>query len=482
MSLIIKAYAEGWVTINGVHVYISNLGKIKKGPAKFIGSTLDDLKGSNKSTADKKAELQKKYSKKSEGKTSTGSSAYDRSLTDDLMGSVHRDMNHYKMWKEEPPQKQAQKTTDEVKAESMRKHGDKLAEKKKSSEIKSKGDSKESSNESKLSSEEKHRIDEGLKKGKSALEKGITRGRNPSSEPKKGEPKTKEESPKTKAETKTPVTKKEGVETFKVDGVEYQFKINSKGEGVITKDNGTTLVGFNSSYKSVNDAIKSVKSTNESVARSNAAEQIAAKTGGVALYTGKVIMPGSVKQAGVDKDGFVQYTATDHTGKTIKLDSSDMGAVMVAGIDMRNAKAMNNLSKNISKSSSPASSNTGNATFDRVIAESHGDNFGGGASSKSTGSTGKPKTMADYYRSLKRGYTIGNSGRGKTPATQNSAKSSNPATVSKGNPSLGVTHYDGFGKGSRNEYKAIYPDGTSKRISAKQAKQMFPDDPFFKKK
>ena len=76
MSLIIKARAEGWVTINGVHVYISNLGKIKKGPAKFIGSTIDDLKG-QKMSADKKAELQKKYGKKTSEKPSERKSKDD---------------------------------------------------------------------------------------------------------------------------------------------------------------------------------------------------------------------------------------------------------------------------------------------------------------------------------------------------------------------------------------------------------------------
>lgn len=49
-----------------------------------------------------------------------------------------------------------------------------------------------------------------------------------------------------------------------------------------------------------------------------------------------------------------------------------------------------------------------------------------------------------------------------------------PAPSAK--PGLQVTHYDGP-KGSRNEYRLVNPDGTSKKISASQAKEMFPDDP-----
>ena len=69
MFLFIKAYAEGWVTINGNHVYIGAKGTITKGPAKLIGSTIDSLKGT-KMTAKKKAELQKKYAEKSKSKSS----------------------------------------------------------------------------------------------------------------------------------------------------------------------------------------------------------------------------------------------------------------------------------------------------------------------------------------------------------------------------------------------------------------------------
>lgn len=57
---------SGWVTINGVHVFIDNSGKISKGPAKFIGSTVNDLPSSGKSAADRKAELKAKYGSKSE--------------------------------------------------------------------------------------------------------------------------------------------------------------------------------------------------------------------------------------------------------------------------------------------------------------------------------------------------------------------------------------------------------------------------------
>ena len=53
----------------------------------------------------------------------------------------------------------------------------------------------------------------------------------------------------------------------------------------------------------------------------------------ITLYTGKTIMPGSVKRAGINKDRSVQYTAKDANGKTIKLDGRDMGALLVGGID-----------------------------------------------------------------------------------------------------------------------------------------------------
>ena len=70
-----KGSAGGnWVTINGVHVLIGANGKIAKGPAKFIGSTLNDLPGSSvKSVAERKADLQKKKSAStsSTSKTST---------------------------------------------------------------------------------------------------------------------------------------------------------------------------------------------------------------------------------------------------------------------------------------------------------------------------------------------------------------------------------------------------------------------------
>lgn len=52
-----------WVTLNGVHVLIGANGKIIKGPAKFIGSTVEDLQ-KQKMTNDKKEELKAKYGDK----------------------------------------------------------------------------------------------------------------------------------------------------------------------------------------------------------------------------------------------------------------------------------------------------------------------------------------------------------------------------------------------------------------------------------
>lgn len=56
------AKQSGWVTINGVHVFIDGKsGKITQGPAKFIGSTLNDLPSNKSSQADLKARLQAKH-------------------------------------------------------------------------------------------------------------------------------------------------------------------------------------------------------------------------------------------------------------------------------------------------------------------------------------------------------------------------------------------------------------------------------------
>lgn len=60
---------SGWVTLNGVHVLIGANGKITKGPAKFIGSSIEDLQ-KQKMSNDKKEELKAKYGDKTkkEGK------------------------------------------------------------------------------------------------------------------------------------------------------------------------------------------------------------------------------------------------------------------------------------------------------------------------------------------------------------------------------------------------------------------------------
>ena len=51
---LMKAYAitgaGNWVTINGTHVLIGGNGKIIKGPAKFIGSTVEEMKSASKSS------------------------------------------------------------------------------------------------------------------------------------------------------------------------------------------------------------------------------------------------------------------------------------------------------------------------------------------------------------------------------------------------------------------------------------------------
>lgn len=82
------AKESGWVTINGVHVFIDNSGKISKGPAKFIGSTVNDLPSSGKSAADRKAELKAKYGdNKSGDKTKSSSDSNADPRSEETMGS-----------------------------------------------------------------------------------------------------------------------------------------------------------------------------------------------------------------------------------------------------------------------------------------------------------------------------------------------------------------------------------------------------------
>lgn len=82
----------GWVTINGNHVYIGAKGTITKGPAKLVGSTVDDLKG-QKMTANKKAELQKKYSKKTDSKSSGTTKPETKSSTSKSTGSSEKNQS-----------------------------------------------------------------------------------------------------------------------------------------------------------------------------------------------------------------------------------------------------------------------------------------------------------------------------------------------------------------------------------------------------
>ena len=58
-----------WVTINGAHVLIGANGKIAKGPAKYIGSTLADLGG--KSSTSKSKSTKKTTPKKTTPKKET---------------------------------------------------------------------------------------------------------------------------------------------------------------------------------------------------------------------------------------------------------------------------------------------------------------------------------------------------------------------------------------------------------------------------
>ncbi len=75
------AKQSGWVTINGVHVFIDGKsGKITQGPAKFIGSTLNDLPSNKSSQADLKARLQAKQAEKSPASKAMAKAKSDREL------------------------------------------------------------------------------------------------------------------------------------------------------------------------------------------------------------------------------------------------------------------------------------------------------------------------------------------------------------------------------------------------------------------
>lgn len=75
------AKQSGWVTINGVHVFIDGKsGKITQGPAKFIGSTLNDLPSNKSSQAELKARLQAKKAEKSPASKAMAKAKSDREV------------------------------------------------------------------------------------------------------------------------------------------------------------------------------------------------------------------------------------------------------------------------------------------------------------------------------------------------------------------------------------------------------------------
>ena len=352
---LIKAYAaknyggEGvWRTINGSPVFIEG-GRITKGPARLVGSTASDAEGSNKSASDRKEELKKKYGdklKEKSGKSTEGSKSTTTKSTSTPASSSTSKTESKGGTKDVPASAR--------KEELRQKYGDKLKEK-------AKGGSSTSSETSKTTKETK------------ASSTPTTKSKDSG----KSADKT-ADSPKKTTESKS-TSPKNNTETFTVDGVKYEFKVNANGEGVITKDGGTTLVGFNTSFKSVKDAQDMVRRTNERVATAKRAETVAKQTGGVALYTGKVIQPGSVKRAGVDPETRqIQYTAVDHTGKTISLDSADMGAVLVQGLS--------NFSNGTTTKSTPSktvATPKAQSTFNKAVSSTSTS-----STTKASGSTG----------------------------------------------------------------------------------------------
>ena len=78
MFFTIKAYAassggDHWVTINGTHVLIGDSGKIKKGPDKFIGSTVAEMKKATNTSKSSTSKTTKKTATTKKEATKSGS-------------------------------------------------------------------------------------------------------------------------------------------------------------------------------------------------------------------------------------------------------------------------------------------------------------------------------------------------------------------------------------------------------------------------
>ena len=88
---------SGWVTINGVHVFIDGKsGKITQGPAKFIGSTLNDLPSNKSPQADLKARLQAKKNAKSSSKVSSPANDYSSSTARELTSQERKENEKFR--------------------------------------------------------------------------------------------------------------------------------------------------------------------------------------------------------------------------------------------------------------------------------------------------------------------------------------------------------------------------------------------------
>ena len=401
-----------WVTINGVHVLIEN-GKITKGPAKFIGSTLNDLPSSGKQSAeDKKAALKAKYANKTGGSSKTIDGAYNNS---DKMS-----MNEANPVKSPIGKNSAKKepTGGETMADYYRRasKAPTLSGRQRgasSSASAAKGQlevthydgfgSRGSRNEYRIVNEDGTSKKISAKQAKEMFPDQFVNGSyNPRATQKTAQSapakttqtaKASESKATAKTESKAKTKSSEASDSastgrFTMNGETYELR-QVDGAGQIVKvggagEYGDTLIGINNKYKTVKDAKNVLKEDAERKARIEKADKVAKETGGVALYTGKVIDPTSIKKAGVSSEGYVQYTAKDaQTGKTINLDSADMGAVMVAGIDAYNTRMTNETFRGATtrakstatnpnktgstRKKSAGSANTGNSIFDSAV-------------------------------------------------------------------------------------------------------------------
>ena len=420
------AKESGWVTINGVHVFIDNSGKISKGPAKFIGSSLSDLpsSGGKQSQADLKSRLQAKQAAKEP--------KYD--------------------FEEEKRKIEARKNPGRTQGSINKTES--TPEKPKRMTAKSLGYGKEAlrkmtPEQLRAELEKVDTLENNMKDGRAwlisvgALTQELNdRGYRPSLDNKtisfdekllKGggsaskAKSTPKRTPEKREATATDVlgvngSDPTGVATLKDMRSELMIKaINNDGKLSKADQKKLDLIEQelnNSPWKESRSSTRTRGSSSSSSSLSPS-EKLAMESK-IGFDTDFSKMTKKEIEAGISK----LEKAMRMTDDVYEIDGYDMSI-----FDAQNALD----SGNYKRSASTTRATTGNSTFDNAT-----------KSNKKT--------------------TTGSGTRGK-------ASQSKPVD-------LEVAHYDGWGfGGSRNVYTAIYPDGTRKNISATQAKEFFPDSP-----